>query len=96
MILHCIFPGAELSHLSMMFSGFRSPEGRATESHTGFNTDFKTRQWKEQQGKSDVSTAGFTQRPLRIVVTMYDVLAVDEGDPSGNVPQGGQDEVQVW
>ena len=29
------------------------------------------------------------------VVTVYDVIAVDEGDTSGNVPQGAQDEVQV-
>ena len=27
--------------------------------------------------------------------TVYDVLAVYEGDPSGNVPQGAQDEVQM-
>ena len=47
-------------------------------------------------GQSEVSSlTGFTRRPLRIVVTVYDAFAVDAGDPSGNVPQGAQDEVQV-
>ena len=30
-----------------------------------------------------------------MTITVYDVLAVDEGHPSGNVLQGAQDEVEV-